>query len=377
MQDAINKKHILGIDALRFASAVMVMLFHFGFLLGVNANGVIGAVNQRQTSYPELYDFMYFGWVGVQTFFVISGFVIAFSGERASLFSFFASRVVRLGPGVWICAPITIAILLAVGLPVGVAEIRGLRNSMAFIPWEPWVDGVYWTLGIEIAFYSLIWLLIGFGRFMAIRYVAIFIGVISTIYWLPQSPLAAMVSAVPQRGLQLLLVQHGMFFALGVFLWLQFVKAEGRNIGWCALFLVGGCLQIAGENEHVNVAFGKRYSVLVACVIWLGSVALLVVSVRFNHLVHRAPYWFLKMLKSAGLMTFPLYLLHQIGGAAVLGALVKNGMGRWSALTLVCLGSILAAWLVASCLEPAVQRVVKTMLMRGKGRLIIPAGRPS
>lgn len=119
MQDAINKKHILGIDALRFACAVMVMLFHFGFLLGVNADGVIGAVSQHQTSYPELYDSTYFGWVGVQTFFVISGFVIAFSGERATLFSFFVSRVVRLGPGVWICAPITVAILLAVGLPVG------------------------------------------------------------------------------------------------------------------------------------------------------------------------------------------------------------------------------------------------------------------
>lgn len=248
---------------------------------------------------------------------------------------------------------------------------------MAFVPWEPWVDGVYWTLGIEIAFYSLIWLLIGFGRFMAIRYVAIFIGVISTIYWLPHSPLAALASTVPQRGLQLLLVQHGMFFALGVFLWLQFIKGEGRNIGWCALFLAGGCLQIAGENAHVNAAFGTRYGVLVPCLIWLCSVALLIVSVRFNHVLHRAPNYFLRMLKSAGLMTFPLYLMHQIGGAAVLGALVKSGVGRWSALTLVCLGSIFAAWLVASYLEPLVQRVVKAMLIRGRGRLIVFAGRPS
>jgi len=100
MRNKVNPKHVVGIDLIRFLAAALVMFFHYGFLIGKHVSGKIVLVNGATTSYPELYDFSNFGWVGVETFFVISGFVIAFSAERASPFSFFSSRVTRLGPGV-------------------------------------------------------------------------------------------------------------------------------------------------------------------------------------------------------------------------------------------------------------------------------------
>ena len=105
------------------------------------------------------------GWVGVQVFFVISGFVIAFSAEKSTPLRFFEARVKRLAPAVWVCAPITAAVLLLTDLswPTD-AVIRVVRTAL-FVPIDPWVDSVYWTLGIEIAFYAIVWVLLRLGSF--------------------------------------------------------------------------------------------------------------------------------------------------------------------------------------------------------------------
>lgn len=170
LKDAVNPKHILGIDVLRFVAACLVVAFHFCFLMGVNPNGLVGSASQKIVAFPELYNFAEFGWVGVQVFFVISGFVIAFSGEKSTAFSFLRSRIVRLGPAVWICAPITLMATMLVGFRTDDVMFRSFRHSMAFLPWEPWIDGSYWTLGIEISFYAAVLFLIRFFKFEYINY---------------------------------------------------------------------------------------------------------------------------------------------------------------------------------------------------------------
>jgi len=62
------------------------------------------------------------GWVGVEIFFVLSVFVIAYSAEGSSAFSFFRSRILRLMPAVWICASLVFAVLL-VGHMLPLAEL--------------------------------------------------------------------------------------------------------------------------------------------------------------------------------------------------------------------------------------------------------------
>jgi peptidoglycan/LPS O-acetylase OafA/YrhL len=134
----------------------MVMFYHCGFLLSTEKGGRQNLASQNLVSFSEAENYTYFGFVGVQIFFVISGFVIAFSSERATKFSFFVSRVVRLGPAVWICATITLFSTLMVGFASPTSEWYLYLRGIFFLPWGGYIDGSYWTLSIEISFYILV-----------------------------------------------------------------------------------------------------------------------------------------------------------------------------------------------------------------------------
>lgn len=364
------KQHLLGIDVLRFAAAAMVLFFHFCYLINVSPHGFIGGASQQAVTFNELGPLTHFGWVGVQIFFVISGFVIAFSGEKATPFGFFASRVVRLGPGAWICAPLTLLATMAVGFRPAEEMYRGFRHSIAFLPWGPWIDGTYWTLGIEIAFYAAVLCIISLGRFALVRPLAMAIGAASSLFWLavavvdPASGLGQQLAAARESRLfALLLVHHGMFFALGVFLWLELVKRHERaNVAWIAALVITGCVQIVAENAGANALFRTQYSALAPCVTWLAAMAFIVWSVRDNARWHRLPLAVRNAIRTAGMMTFPLYLLHQVIGGAIMGALVLAGWNRWSALAATLALVLAASWLVAQHLEPVLQRVTKQVL---------------
>ncbi len=90
---SVRFKHITGVDVLRFLAAMLVVVFHLG-----------GHAEKRLVESTYMIGWTSIGWIGVQIFFVISGFVIAFSGEKSRASDFVISRIVRLGPGVWICA---------------------------------------------------------------------------------------------------------------------------------------------------------------------------------------------------------------------------------------------------------------------------------
>ncbi|MET0322399.1 MAG: hypothetical protein ABW069_16890, partial [Duganella sp.] len=122
---------------------------------------------------------------------------------------------------------------------------------------------------------------------------------------------------------------------------------------------------------------GWRASVLVVCAVWCAGVLGIVLSVRCNPRLHRAPPWVLRSMQSIGLMTFPLYLLHSIFGATLMGRLVMLGMSRWTALAAGIVLILLVVLVISTWIEPALQRLVKRGLFlardRWPGRSVMPA----
>jgi peptidoglycan/LPS O-acetylase OafA/YrhL len=110
------------------------------------------------------------GWLGVQAFFVISGFVIPYSLLRANydrgrFFSFLVRRVVRIDPPYLASIALSIAVAYTAYATPGyhgrhphytagqVLAHLGYVNN--FLGYEQ-INRVYWTLGIEFQFYILI-----------------------------------------------------------------------------------------------------------------------------------------------------------------------------------------------------------------------------
>ena len=98
------KNYFSLLDPLRFGAALGVAVFHLMFWswawpsIGVppGFEHFVAADVQFPTDAP----FTWFGWVGVEIFFVISGFVIANSASKSSATEFLFSRALRLYPAV-------------------------------------------------------------------------------------------------------------------------------------------------------------------------------------------------------------------------------------------------------------------------------------
>lgn len=143
------------VEALRGIAALSVAWFH---LTNTYAAGWVTASGS-------------YGWLGVEAFFVISGFIIPYSiatmypNYAVKDFPAFASRrIVRLEP------PYLLSIALTVGLAYASYGVTGKGEVALFDPFQVlfhvaylvpftsygWLQPVYWTLAYEFAFYLFI-----------------------------------------------------------------------------------------------------------------------------------------------------------------------------------------------------------------------------
>src|SRR5512138_1205717 len=104
------------LDPLRFGAALGVAVFHLMFYSWAGAS--IGAPQSFEhffaadIQFPDASPFTWFGWVGVEIFFVISGFVIANSASNATAKEFLFGRALRLYPAVWVASTLSLLVLL-------------------------------------------------------------------------------------------------------------------------------------------------------------------------------------------------------------------------------------------------------------------------
>jgi len=162
----MNKENrIKIIDSFRAVAVMSVVCYHFYYRFSPPAS----AVNHLPYQY-EPNAFTMYGYYGVNLFFIISGFVISLTLENSTSFGFFIKRrLIRLLPCLLLCSFVTFmleewAYYDFTFLDTG--TYLEFLPTLSFLPPSFWnfllgrhdityVDGAYWTLSVEMAFYCV------------------------------------------------------------------------------------------------------------------------------------------------------------------------------------------------------------------------------
>jgi exopolysaccharide production protein ExoZ len=345
-----KREPIYVLDIVRFAAALIVMIYHFGFKAFATPGNILLARSELAPSIPQWWAVSWWGWIGVQIFFVISGLVIAYSVEGSTPWVFAKKRALRLLPTVWICALLALPVALVLFGTAAVPALLQFAKTITFIPFPPWLIGQFWTLPIEVCFYAVVWLLIAARRHH-----------LETLAWYLALSSAAYFVAVDLLGIHdpngrisaLLLLQHGGYFALGIML----AQADRsgyrpRHLVLALLSVVLAAVQIrdAATGEHLAGGLERDWAVPFA--IWIAFIGVIAAGFRWKHAAGARLRKHQGTLRTMGLLTFPLYLIHIHTGGPILIGLRRIGAPDWSAVLAAIVAAMVAAFVVVRWIEP-------------------------
>jgi peptidoglycan/LPS O-acetylase OafA/YrhL len=380
------KNHFPLLDPLRFAAALGVAVFHQMFWSWAwSSIGVAPAFEHYVAAdvlFPSAAPFTWFGWVGVEIFFVISGFVVANSASRSSPVEFLLGRVLRLYPAVWVCATATLIVLLLFASGAASEFVVPYIRAMLLIPKGingQWLDVVYWTLAAEMAFYGLVFCAM-LTKKITLRHLAWGLTVYSAVF----NAIALLVlslttpSDIPYLVILMFrvpcaafLLCHGCFFALGIWL---FISANRELTAGEKIAVAVTCLSGAAEIYFfasfflTSIPAISGQSPFVPIIVWAAAVFLIAVAANRSRCstgiasAEATGYLRTSYLRTLGLITYPLYLTHNVIGAAMIHVLIDAGLDAtlavWAALSML----VLVCWFICAKVEPALRRALTQII---------------
>lgn len=360
-------------NSLRGLAAVAVLISHYFGLFWTHPDVIAGLINSPvlfvgQSGVPAYVWWLnavpIFNWgaYGVALFFLISGFVIPFSLTGARAGAFCISRVLRIVPAyavgfsicllaLWICT-----VYFAVPWPYRAGDILvhyfpGMRDILS----SPSIDGIIWTLEIEIKFYILCAIFIGWFRGGSLKVFVIPIALFALLAWLNQHVSAWSNSAPTAFRHSMTIIfcsQYIIFMFVGVALhYLHKRRISALNAGFAIIGLFGlFCLQwwMGPHSASFNIALSY------GC-----ALATFVLAYAYPRFFRANPVFdFLADI------SYPLYVIHGVAGYVALRLLLDQGCKAWLALTLVTSGVLLAAWLLHRLIEKPSQTLGRRLARR-------------
>lgn len=330
------------LDYGRFIAAIIVVLHHYTYN-GI-ANGKIASI----THIPSVVDFTKYGYLGVEFFFMISGFVIFNSAGHSSAAKFSVSRAVRLYPSYWFAILFTSFFayfwggeLMSVNLKMILVNFSLLQNYVG----GGNVDGVYWTLFYEVKFYFLVFILLFFG----------FQKHLNTVFLLwPLIMLGALLVGFENHTY---LGGYYSYFAAGALFAL--LKDKQKQIAWIplaiALYL---CIHFSVDKITVanNAGDIHRSTYVVAVIVIMFFCFFLAQNTRTVQSIS------LPFSKLFGALTYPVYLIHAHFGYMVIDKFANEGNKIW--LTLLTMLIVVAvAYFIHKVIEIQLKDVWKNLFM--------------
>lgn len=332
------------LDGLRGVAILLVLIGHFSATYPVYF-----------PSGPTPPFSIYFGGMGVQLFFMISGYVILISALRqGSAVRYLINRAVRLYPAYWVALAISSLIIATVGIEYKtITAPQVLINATMFqrFLFVDNVDDVYWTLAIEWQFYLLLFVLLLWKKkhltdstVLKVAAIWAFIGFLACLWAGSDENLPMLKKLVVWA----IVAEHAPLFGLGI---ACFVFASSHRFLWYVPYFAG--LAIANCWLRTSVHYALVMVLLVAVFI--------VITYTRNVVVLRGgPLHFF------GTISYSLYLTHNVLGVVVLHHVWLSTGNYWVGFCAGLLSSTAMAWVLYIAVEQRLTRSIKHKLLDGR-----------
>jgi peptidoglycan/LPS O-acetylase OafA/YrhL len=336
------------LDGLRGIAILSVVIYHS-----------YGATYSSYLPFGDRYSGLYpirFGWLGVQLFFLISGFVILMTLEKCrGLRDFALRRWLRLFPAMLVASLIILAFDLEFGVgPYADRSLINLLPGCLFI--NPSLikmftgmnivsmDGPFWSLYVEVSFYfvfGISFFLWEWRRAIGVVFALFAICVVSE--HLASAGYGGHQFAKVAAAMNWLGFIHFGWFACGALLYKAYSRSHSRTF---ALALVVGVISVF-TTEAVGMDWTTRIALLAVMVIF----AVALVSTTFQNILAWRGITFL------GFVSYPLYLIHNniiVGMTYSLSKLAPEVPAVLTPIFPIVLVTAIA-WIIARYIEPAIK----------------------
>lgn len=319
------------LDPMRFLAAFAVVFYHYSIYLD---DGLASSI-------------LKFGYLGVNFFFLLSGFVIMFSAQNRSAFGFAFARALRLYPSFILCLIITIVVAYFInGERFTKASVLLNMTIMNDYFGVANIDGVYWTLQAELKFYGCVFFLLLVGAFSYWRYwLSIWLLLSSSHYFIGQ----------PYFLGWIINPEYSFYFIGGVCAYLMYKFPSDlmvKLIFLCAMIFSFFVAYEQSSDFMLNVSHSSR--LVSSCIVLVFFAFFYFLSHGFFNVKKRS---FLILL---GVMSYPIYLIHNKAGKAII-ELMRIEVGIISAI--ICATS---AVIIISYLVVKFEEFIKVLLKRSK-----------
>ncbi|MFI6453637.1 acyltransferase family protein [Streptosporangium amethystogenes] len=351
------------LDLLRFAAAMAVLAFHY-FIAFASVWG-----DRPAKLFPAISTISGLGILGVELFFMISGFVILMSIWGRGLGAFALSRLVRLFPAYWVSVVVTAAVYgltaataLDPKLSLGEYGVNLTMLQRAFGVYD--ANGVYWSLWVELRFYVLISILVITG--VTLNRCLAFMGV-----WLLA---AGFFAGSDEAWVELVIMPKYAAYFVGGMAFFLMTRFGPRLVLWCLAGISGG-LAVSAALDRVAGRVEKVGYAAMPVPDW----AVVATVVGFYVLMAMVALGWLRRLRWRGLvvlgaLTYPLYLFHTAAAVLIVPALRDTLPPPLTALVTV-LAAMAFSYLVYRVAERPLQEFVRSR-RRGKAAQAPPAQPP-
>ncbi len=322
----MKAQRLLELDALRGIAAFMVVLYHYFYRYDV----VFGHQDVAT-------EWSYVGRYGVQLFFIISGFVIYWTLERCERpFDFIVSRFSRLYPVYWFCIFLTSTFVILGELPERAPSLSTIVINLTMIQEYlriPHVDGVYWTLTVELTFYFWIFCLFVFKQLK------------NTLWWM-----LPVIGVNITRSLGLIDIPG----ALNMIFFIDFIPLFAAGI--CFFYIANGRATMT-TYVYLTLTLISAYLQYEMAVFLLIMSFYLAIYVSTNYTIKILTF---KPLVVLGAMSYSFYLIHQYIGFVIINKMMELGVNTLISIASAIVCSLALAYCAMVFVEQPSLKYIRT-----------------